>query len=169
MRKFRGFYLLLLVVGAVAVWFVMGMSAEELPIIDPNAPITELEVGETVTLTVSAAPKWNWTGLRLVAGHTYQMSVDGSDNWNDWTVITNADGYDAQNLEPFEPYRRVPDANWFALIGSVGLSLDEAFLIGTGTTYTPSSTGLMFPFANDLPIMYWNNEGDVSLVVTRIQ
>lgn len=160
---------LFVVAGLLMIWLTMGMVGEDVPAFDPHAPITQLEVGETITLTIQSAPKWNWTGLRLVAGHTYQMSVDANDTWDDWTVITNADGYDAQNLEPFEPYRRVPDANWFALIGTVGLSLDEAFLIGTGTTYTPTSTGLMFPFANDLPIMYWNNEGDVSLVVTRTE
>jgi len=32
---------------------------------------------------------------------------------------------------------------------------------------SPKSTGLLYCFANDVSFMYWNNEGEIQLTVSR--
>ena len=66
------------------------------------------------------------------------------------------------------PFRRLAEADWFALVGAVGDSEDELFLIGAGTArYKPSKSDEFCPFANDLKRMYSNNDGYIEVVVTR--
>jgi len=68
-----------------------------------------------------------------------------------------------------EPYRREEDANWFKLIGAVGDSDREQFIIGTKLTKHPvQKSGEFCPFANDLKRMYGNNEGRIYLTVKRL-
>jgi hypothetical protein len=67
-----------------------------------------------------------------------------------------------------EPFRREPDANWFTLIGAVGDTDSELFIVGTAKVeYQPTRSDEFCPFANDLKRMYGNNEGRIYLTVTR--
>ncbi|MCB8951019.1 MAG: hypothetical protein H6650_03300 [Ardenticatenales bacterium] len=133
-----------------------------------DGPFTHLQVGESATVDVRAETEWNWSGLLLLQGESYALSVDPQDWWLDWFVVTNADGFTRENMVPFEPFRRMPDEQWFALIGAIGQSLDDAFLIGTEATYTVTTSGLFYSFANDMPAFYFNNHGHVQLTITRL-
>src|SRR5208337_4696388 len=62
--------------------------------------------------------------------------------------------------------RREPSERWFAHIGSIGRDGGEVFRIGTETTYSPSSSGDLYAFANDASFAYWNNRGSVRLSFT---
>jgi hypothetical protein len=66
-----------------------------------------------------------------------------------------------------EPFRRLGEANWFALIGTIHQK-GPAFLIGDGTEIEMTADGLSYCFANDLPSFYFNKSGHVRVVVTRL-
>jgi hypothetical protein len=67
----------------------------------------------------------------------------------------------------FERYRRMPKANWFALIGAVDCKSSTAFVIGEAIDLTVRIGGELTCFANEIPRMYWNNWGYVELLVKR--
>jgi hypothetical protein len=64
-----------------------------------------------------------------------------------------------------EHYKRIPKANWFALVGALDCDLNTAFVIGKGIDMTVQAIGELTWFANDVPSMYRNNCGHVELLV----
>ena len=126
-----------------------------------------MEVGESVTKPILAREKWNDTQINLVAGAEYHFTATGL--WTDSTIVCNADGYTSPNplLRASERFRRVPKERWFALIGTIQRNKDTSFLIGVEARISPRSTGLLCCFANDVSFMYWNNQGEIQLTVTR--
>ncbi len=125
-----------------------------------------LEQGELKSVNIDAKEFWNHTGIELKAGQQYLLKAEGK--WKDWYIETDANGYSRWYLRPFEIFRRIHKENWFALIGTIGESLSNAFLIGTGPTdYTPPISGELVCFANDMQAFYWNNYNSVQLTVTR--
>jgi hypothetical protein len=68
-----------------------------------------------------------------------------------------------------ERSRRVPTANWFALIGTLNGRDDTAFVIGRQLEYTADASARLVCFANDVPWAYWNNFGSVTLTITRLE
>jgi len=68
---------------------------------------------------------WNDTGINLVAGQEYHFQATGQ--WTDWTITSNADGYESTNffLKLCERLRRMPNSPWFSLIGSIDKDQDS--------------------------------------------
>jgi len=124
------------------------------------------------TAPIDARLCWNVTDMILEAGREYNFSAVGT--WRDASIVCNANGYPppALNplqtvvLKPFEPFRRMPSAPWFALIGAIDKDMSTAFIIGCSKRLTVMKTGVLTCFANDVPFMYWNNSGMVMLTVT---
>ena len=72
-------------------------------------------------------------------------------------------------VRKFEDKRRVPEANWFELIGSLDDESDY-FRIGSGRDarlYTATHDAQLYAFANDLTTRYGNNEGQLEVKITR--
>ena len=99
--------------------------------------------------------------------------------WKDGGIECDANGWKRDRpgvgwikelaIRGMEPFRREADADWFALIGAVGDSGDERFIIGTKTVkHTATKSDEFCPFANDLKRLYGNNEGRIYLKVTRL-
>ncbi len=128
----------------------------------------ELKIGQTVTKAIYSRKKWNDTGVRLFTGQEYRFAVNPDDLWKDSFVVCNADGYRKPWLKIFERFRRVPNQNWFKLMGAIDFNEQHCFPIGTDQTMTASATGVLTCFANDLPTMYWNNSDSVHLSITRM-
>ena len=128
-----------------------------------------LKPGEHTSVIVSAKEKWNSTGVELTAGGQYHFEARGE--WFDASTRCGPDGYRSHNLilHLGEAFRRIRDANWFALMGSTVMEDSTAFLIGQKTTRTITRSGSLFCFANDVYFMYWNNRGQVQLTVTRFE
>jgi hypothetical protein len=128
-----------------------------------------LKPGEHASATVAAKEKWNSTAIELTEGGTYRFEASGQ--WFDASIQCGPDGYRSPNLilRLGEVFRRIRDANWFALIGSTTMNDSAAFLIGQKTTRTITTTGMLFCFANDVCFMYGNNRGQLQLTVTRIE
>lgn len=153
-----------------------------------------LEDGESATCDVFAREPWNYTGIYLEAGRTYDFSAAGE--WVDGTVRCGpggtADGnfqigellhVGARLLDDGEAIwrrlsrnqraelwlsRRDGRQSWFKLMGVIanGEAGDhESFPIGEGTRYTPRRGGYLYCFANDAWEAYGNNRGSVQLTV----
>ncbi|MCE7956545.1 hypothetical protein FBQ97_02315 [Acidobacteria bacterium ACD] len=135
----------------------------------PETLPTSLPMGQERHVCVCARDRWNRTFVQVGPGEQYRLDVIPPDQiWTDWWEPSTAAGFSRPRLRVFERWRRVPDANWFALIGSVGQTLAGAFLIGTGASVTVATAGELHCFANDISWMYWNNKGSLVLTIRRL-
>jgi hypothetical protein len=132
-----------------------------------KTPLRHLRVGEFVDCVVYAQRRRNDTLLLVRAGEHYQFKVSPPNHWSDWWKPSSADGYPSTFWQkPWEHGRVIPSANWFALCGEI--SRNEQFLIGSDLhDYPCRSTGALFLFANDHPLFYWNNCGQISVSILR--
>lgn len=130
--------------------------------------MSSLEIGESSTvISVSARNPWNDSGIDLAVGAKYTFAATGL--WKDASIECGPDGYESTPLlKLFERFRRVPQAPYFKLIGTIERSLHDAIVIGSSLPdFAPSRSGRLCCFANDVRLMYWNNAGCVELRVTR--
>ncbi|MEP3255942.1 MAG: DUF2235 domain-containing protein [Stappiaceae bacterium] len=167
--------------------------------LSPRYRIERQLVAGTTAVTVESVERWNNTGFYLEKGQVYEFKAEGT--WRDASRMTDADGFKhggiahwtAQAIEgamgllrkkrgfhevrlPFT--RRVPDYNWFSLVGVIAnenvvpgeqsARQHETFLIGNGTVYTAKDSGYLYCFANDTWQTYErNNNGSIDLTVTH--
>ncbi|MEH2203370.1 MAG: hypothetical protein V7K53_04700 [Nostoc sp.] len=128
-----------------------------------------LQIGSPSETIIDAKKYWNATGIYLEIGATYKFEVEGEQFWCDAWIRSDADGYTQPWLSWAEMFRRKPNENWFSLIGNIGQSGEQKFLIGKKLEkYKATSSGELFCYANDVPIMYFNNRGTLSLTITRL-
>ena len=79
-----------------------------------------------------------------------------------------SEGLKELGFAAMEPFRRSPEADWFALIGCLGDSDKAAFVIGNKKcSLTPQASAELCAFANDLDRFYGNNQGQLRLTVRR--
>ena len=123
---------------------------------------TPMSAGETRTVTIYARPRNNATGVLLEPGVTYQFRAEGK--WRDASIECGPDGHDAAKLRAFRWMRRSRPHDWFALMGRAG---GETFLIGSAASFTPSEGGELVCYANDVWFTYGNNDGSVTLTISR--
>lgn len=124
--------------------------------------------GQSIEIAgIDASKRWNRTGLVLECGVDYRFEVIHVSGWRDGSVETDPDGYGKLHLLPLLPARRYPFAGWMKLIGSVGTSAGDYFPIGTGCTRKVPSSGELYCFANDASFRYHDNDGQLTLRVSR--
>jgi uncharacterized protein (DUF2235 family) len=128
-----------------------------------------LEPGRRAIVGVHAREKWNDTALQLLKGETYLFEASGS--WSDASIRSGPAGYSSPSVwfRLVQPLRRVPSANWFALIGCIGPRPDTAFVIGEHRELVAPADGILHCYANDLAFLYRNNSGWIKLAVTRVR
>jgi hypothetical protein len=136
----------------------------------PRLPPRALPVGESAEFWVHAEIQWNDSGVDLIANGKYDLVVLGSQTWNDASIVSGAGGYGSHSGQHiWERFRRIPTADWLELIGTIGKSTDSAFIMGKKLIgFSPSISGRLYCFANDLRFMYWNNSGSIKAIVSRI-
>ena len=127
-----------------------------------------MQIDESHSACICARAPWNDTGIDLSRGQKYRLAATGQ--WFDRNIETGPCGYTRNSIlfRLAAPRRRQPDANWFALIGSIGATRENQFLIACGCDYLPVQDGRLYCFANDVRIAYCNNSGHIQLTVTRI-
>jgi hypothetical protein len=113
-----------------------------------------------------ASRKWNATGVRLLEHCEYHIKTTGT--WTDFYIGTDANGFERKHLRPFARFKRDPGSPWFALMGSIGKQ-PPYFLVGADLLLKPDKEGELFLFANDMPAMYWNNRGSLSITITEYE
>jgi hypothetical protein len=142
----------------------------------PTAVAAPLQVGGRATFPVRAADLYNWSGVRLQRGASYRVEVVGDQRWIDGGVTADAEGWDSSVLpffketivKRFEDNRRVPTANWFALIAAVDDEDTALFKVGKRGEFTAPEDGDLYAFANDLKGKYGNNQGQITATVERL-
>lgn len=143
----------------------------------PSAVGKRLRVGESATFPVRAADRYNWAGVRLEEGATYRFDVPGDQKWQDASVSCGADGWTSESLpwykeavvKHFEGARRLPEANWFELVGALDDEDKELFRIGSGCDYAAPREADLDAFANDLKTRYANNTGKLMVTIKRVR
>lgn len=130
-----------------------------------NQSERRLAVGEEVVCEIPARPRWVSTFVRVEKDEQYTLAAQGE--WHDASIGTGPQGYASPNagFRAVERWRRAPEARWFELVGSI--DQDVLFRIGAGTTLLVAKSGVIVCFANDLPFMYWNNKGAITLTLRR--
>jgi hypothetical protein len=142
----------------------------------PSALGRPLAAGETATFPVRAADRYNWSGVRLQQGGSYRIDVAPDQRWIDGGINCDADGWTTESLpwfkealvKYFEKERRLPGANWFALVAAVDDEDTNLFKIGKGGEFTSPRDGDLYAFANDMKGRYGNNSGQIRATVTRL-
>jgi len=124
-------------------------------------------------ITIPADKWWFPTGIILVPGAKYKFIAQGT--WHDDAINCGPDGYTLQDKVPEWqwPFFRLVQGlkpldtgdRWFQLVGKVGNSVFE---IGSGMTCPAAEGGELFCTANDVPFMFWNNKGELTLNVTEL-
>lgn len=128
-----------------------------------------MDVGDAKTVVIAANELWSRTRIHLTKGQTYSFRVPQQDRWRDAQIECSADGYFRWYIAPFGWMRRVPRAEWFALIGIVEPHTADPIIIGSClSNFSPAHSGELICFANDVRWMYWNNSGVIKLTVRRI-
>ncbi|MGB2706926.1 MAG: DUF2235 domain-containing protein, partial [Pseudoalteromonas nigrifaciens] len=64
---------------------------------------------------------------------------------------------------------RLPNAQWFSLIGAINKSDKNLFAIADGADVKIVQSGEFTPFANDLSRFYGANAGKIKVKVTRLK
>ena len=141
-----------------------------------------LQVGEAVTVRVRARKKYNWAGIWTEAGQSYAIEVAEGQVWYDKGIECDSGGWMTGGVgmnmvrkwlvRRAERSRRVADAHWSELCGTVGEDEDNHFRIGKGRVrrdhWTCGQSGPLYFFANDLNKKYGNNRGSIEVTVTRV-
>lgn len=120
--------------------------------------------------------------MDVVGGRRYVLAAQG--RWRDWFIVTDAQGYASQGPQRwFERRRLCPDQPWFALCGVIGAAdADDATLRAAvrdhalpwtretrdGTPWRAPQDGRLYVFPNDVYAAFWNNCGELDLVVTEL-
>ena len=118
---------------------------------------------------VPAAEPWFAPPVALEEGTRYYFRASGT--WQDASITCDANGHDAARLRwvRFLMRAKGDGITWFTLIGAIDRDASSFFAIGDGTRWPlgaiAAKSGQLFCFANDAPLMYWNNHGAVTLQV----
>lgn len=68
----------------------------------------------------------------------------------------------------FGSQKRLPSAQYFHLLGSIGKASSKPFLVKDGIPFTAHETGELFLFVNDVPGFYGNNTGKSQLRIMLV-
>src|SRR5215831_2225540 len=103
-----------------------------------------VDVGKTI---IKAHSDWNRTGILLTPGERFLLAANG--RWVDFFLCHGPAGDPGRGyMRLFEHCKRIPNANWFALIGALDCDLNTAFVIGQGMVLTVPTGGELTCFAN---------------------
>ncbi len=135
-----------------------------------------LEPGRSHSTVVDSELKYNWSGVLVEKGARYQVNVDPAARWTDKTISCTANGWKSEQLpwykekivEMFEDERRVPEADWFALCGTIDDDESNLFQLGVDGGFTGNKDGYLYLFANDLSRKYGNNKGSIAVTIERV-
>jgi len=124
---------------------------------------------QSAAIPIRAKERWNDTHIVVDAGESYELSASG--RWVDFYIPTSPDGFSSPltSIIPLGTLLRHPDSKFFTLIGCLDRRPDQQFAIGQHAGFEPTNHGRLFCFANDVPGFYWNNWGEVNLVVKRLR
>ncbi|WP_257388155.1 hypothetical protein [Tahibacter caeni] len=120
--------------------------------------------------------------MDVTGGRRYALAA--ARTWRDWFIVTDAQGYASRGLQRwFERRRLCPDQPWFALCGVIAAAgADDGALRAAvrahalpwtretrdGEPWRAPGDGRLYVFPNDVYAAFWNNSGQLDLVVTEL-
>ena len=116
----------------------------------------ELAVGECRTISVCARKIWNHSGLLLTPGQEYELAVDPESvaDWQDGNLAPTDPAGNMPRRHRLWPWlRRYRQANWYALVGSVGQSPESYFSIGWATSHMPAMSLSLLKFVGQASLV----------------
>lgn len=132
----------------------------------------QMEVGESITVNISAGNPYDQTGIFMRSGQKFRFTT-ASPAWNNGNKETDCNGYEGTILDVL---RRHNDLNMMVLTGEIFSEKNSTsytghyFRIGCGPrTHTVSKTGYLVCFANDILAGYGDNSRVVTLTVRRTE
>jgi len=156
-----------------------------------NDQTTE-KIGQAATNYTTDDICWA-SGLVLVRGHRYRITLTMQNDWMDKDVSTDVNGYASNNFALFlgVPLRRWWTQNWFKPIAQIGKLGNDQYVLGSAddtvsatpgaankvvTEMVAGTDGELFVFVNDAVVMipgllhyfYDNNQGIGTVVVERV-
>lgn len=128
-----------------------------------------INIQSTESLPIAARTCYSDTYIDIQPGEIYSFVVDHSkDYWSDWYKRVDGNGWDAWYV--IDRWKRVSGYPIFYLMGCIDKDDQSAFGIGNGPVrWTAPRSGQLYFFANDYPMMYWNNKGQITINISRIQ
>ena len=136
-----------------------------------------LETEQFTKIMVEADRKYNHSGIQVKTGEVYRVTVADDQKWHDAAIQCSANGWSREDIEDgwkeifiagTEHLRRVPDVNWFCLCAAIGSTLNSYMEVGKNKEIQVSHTGELTFFANDLDSRYFNNWGNIEVLVERL-
>jgi len=180
---------------ALAAWFILDVAREFFaPAVDDQEGMDirivydrdcgaldwnekpRLAKAASMTVKIKAKSYWNASGLILKRGETYNIVAGEESDWKDAGKDASSEGWDKPATGLFAAAHllaRAPDQEYFYLMGVLrgacydGLICEQQFPIGKETEFTAPADGEFCSFANDIPFMYWNNEGSITVTISR--
>ena len=125
------------------------------------------EPGQTHSFDFNPSLQWQDTEIDVSAGEKYIITASGC--WMDLYIPVSANGYNIPFLA--EEKKRVPGQKLAALMGVIGQTDKDAFLIGKSCEKIFTVSGRLFLFVNDMKAggFYWkNNWGKMRVDIERI-
>lgn len=136
---------------------------------------------DSVRIVVKVDSYWNASGLILEKGVTCRISVkDNNETWKDDTRAATAAGWWPEKglvllfVTFAESLIRDPQQRLYHLVGAIygkcedGRTCGRLFPIGPRHRVLSPADGECCAFANDLPLMYANNSGSLTIQIKRI-
>ncbi len=131
-----------------------------------------------IKASVEANRYWNHSGISLERGAVYRVDIEGDKVWHDASQRATPTGWETpeKGWSKFlgKTLARDTDKGLFHLMGAVqsecrnGRPYGYQFPIEIGKAFTANLSGELYTFANDLPFMYWNNHGEITIRISRI-
>ncbi|MBF0121155.1 MAG: hypothetical protein HQK79_20170 [Desulfobacterales bacterium] len=115
---------------------------------------------------IKACEYYNHTGIIVERGKKYLAEISGK--WTDLIYSCGPEGYSSPNfyMKWMEHLKRHTQAPWFALIATIDCKQLDFHLMPE--IFTAKASGEIVCYANDVPFMYWNNFGSLTLNVSEI-
>lgn len=136
-----------------------------------------LAVGESRDIQVRSPLLFNRSHVIVQQGATYRFTIAEDQQWQDGGIFCGPEGWERGEEElglkevfiaAAEPFRRNPDANWFEVVGVVDNEEGQKVLpLRVASDWSPQNTGELLLFANDLENFYGNNQGSITVTITR--
>lgn len=131
--------------------------------------IHRLEVEEQVSLSISCREYYSIVRLEIKQDEQYTFKVDTQGpRWWDMVIPTYGEGWDS--ILVTDKWKRLPGKPLFYLCGCMNDDDRQAFTIGNYLErWSSTQDGMLSFFANDFPVMYFNNWGKLHLIVKRLK
>jgi hypothetical protein len=149
--------------------------------LDSCKDILAVPYSEPKNVYVCACKPWNSSGILVKKGEVYKFELKELKDWVDGKSLKSTPN---QGWQGFWPnvlgtlggfYKRSDEANWYALVGSIGRNEEKSFAVfndsddATVSEKTMIDNGELYFFANDMKGRYGNNRGRLKISITLIK